>query len=177
MELIKEPNPAFDKKLFLESLHKLDEPIKFKINGVGNIYKSKMNGKPNFFIEFEILSDFPDCKILKLNEVGDPILNEDGSKQTTFINAKDEIIGIPYPLVPSRDPNLYVVSNKTNLFKILNPHPNLLVKIWAYVLLFQKYVYYSSPKSKPCSRHFNWKIKKPLLQKVHFLKIQKYFSQ
>ena len=121
MELIKEPNPAFDKKWFLKSLHKLDKPIRFKINGIGNIYKSKMNGKPNFFVEMEILTDFPDCEILQLNEVGDPILNEDGNKLTTFINAKDEIIGIPYPLVPSRDPNLYVVSNKTNLFKILNP--------------------------------------------------------
>ena len=31
MELIKEPNPAFDKQLFLQSLYKMDKPVQFKV--------------------------------------------------------------------------------------------------------------------------------------------------
>lgn len=27
MELIKEPNPSFDKQLFLQSLYKMDKPV------------------------------------------------------------------------------------------------------------------------------------------------------
>ena len=50
MDLIKEPNPAFDKTLFLQSLYKHDEPVQFKVLKLGNIFKSKMNGKPNFFV-------------------------------------------------------------------------------------------------------------------------------
>lgn len=58
MELIKEPAPIFEKKLFLKSLHEYKEGVNFKILKVGNIFKSKMNGKPNFFIDMEILSNF-----------------------------------------------------------------------------------------------------------------------
>ena len=60
MDLIKEPNPAFNKQLFLQSLHKTDNPVHFKVLKLGNIFKSKQNGKPNFFVEMEILSNF-DC--------------------------------------------------------------------------------------------------------------------
>ena len=120
MDLIKEPNPAFSKQLFLQSLYKLDKPVQFKILRTGNIYKSKMNGKPNFMVEMEILTDFPDCKVYELDLIGYPKKDDNGNKVVTTINAKDEIIGIPYELKPSREPGLYNISNKTNLFSILN---------------------------------------------------------
>ena len=120
MDLIKEPNPAFNKQLFLQSLYELDKPVKLEIIKTGKVYKSKMNGKPNFFIEMEILSDFPDCKVYELDLIGYPKKDENGNKIVTKINAKDEIIGIPYELKPSREPELYNISNKTNLFSILN---------------------------------------------------------
>ena len=120
MDLIKEPNPAFNKQLFLQSLYELDKPVKLGIIKTGKVYKSKMNGKPNFFIEMEILSDFPDCKVYELDLIGYPKKDENGNKIVTKINAKDEIIGIPYELKPSREPELYNISNKTNLFSILN---------------------------------------------------------
>ena len=120
MELIKEPNPAFNKSLFLESLAGLEDPIKIRINYVGNVFISKMNGSPNFFVEMEILTDFPNCKVLDLDLIGRTQYNEDGSKKVTKINAKDEIIGFPYPLVPTREPEVYKISNKTNLFSLAN---------------------------------------------------------
>lgn len=120
MDLIKEPNPAFNKQLFLKSLHDLDKPVQFRVLKLGNIFKSKMNGKPNFFVELEILTDFPDCEIYELDLIGYPKRNDDGTKSTIKINAKDEIIGLPYELKPSREPELYNISNKTNLFSILN---------------------------------------------------------
>ena len=120
MELIKEPNPAFNKQLFLESLAGLGKPIEVKIISVGNVFTSKMNGNPNFFIEMEILTDFPDCKVLGLDLVGEPQYNEDGSKRVTKINAKGEIIGFPYQLVPTKEPEVYKISNKTNLFSLVN---------------------------------------------------------
>jgi hypothetical protein len=120
MDLIKEPNPAFNKTLFLKSLHDYDQPVQFKVLKTGNIFKSKMNGKPNFFVELEILSDFPDCEIHELNLLGEPVTNEDGTKSTILINAKNQIIGFPYELKPAREPDQYNISNKTNLFSIFN---------------------------------------------------------
>ena len=120
MDLIKEPNPAFNKQLFLQSLHNHKQAVHFKILKTGNVFKSRMNGKPNFFVEMEILSDFPDCKVFDLNLIGNPKVNEDGSKKVIKINAKDEIIGLPYELKPAREPELYNISNKTNLFSLLN---------------------------------------------------------
>lgn len=120
MDLIKEPNPAFSKQLFLQSLYELDKPVQFNILKTGKVFKSKMNGKPNFFIEMEILTDFPDCKVYELDLIGYPKKDDNGNKIVTKINAKDEIIGLPYELKPSNKPDLYNVSNKTNLFSILN---------------------------------------------------------
>lgn len=120
MDLIKEPNPAFNKQLFLQSLYTYNKAVQFNILKVGNVFKSKMNGKPNFFVELEILSDFPDCKIYELDLIGKPKENEDGNKSIIKINAKDEIIGLPYELKPAREPDLYNISNKTNLFSLLN---------------------------------------------------------
>lgn len=119
MDLIKEPNPAFDKTLFLQSLYKKDEPVQFKVLKLGNIFKSKMNGKPNFFIELEILSNF-DCKIMELDLIGYPQKDEDGNKITKTVNVKNQVIGLPYPLVPAKEPDKYNISNKTNLFSIVN---------------------------------------------------------
>lgn len=120
MDLIKEPNPAFNKQLFLQSLHEYDNPVQFSIIKLGNIFKSKMNGKPNFFVEMEILSDFPDCKIYELDLIGNPQTDENGAKKVLKVNAKNEIIGLPYELKPAREPELYNISNKTNLFSLLN---------------------------------------------------------
>jgi len=53
MDLIKEPNPAFDKQLFLQSLYKNDNPVQFRVLKLGNIFKSKMNGKPNFLLKWK----------------------------------------------------------------------------------------------------------------------------
>ena len=120
MELIKEPNPAFNKQLFLQSLYELDKPVQLEVLKTGKVYKSKMNGKPNFFVEMEILTDFPDCKVYDLDLIGYPKRDDNGNKIVTKINAKDEIVGIPYELKKSNQPELYNVSNKTNLFSILN---------------------------------------------------------
>ena len=120
MDLIKTPNPSFDKSLFLKSLAKQDQPVEFKITGVGNIFKSKMNGNPHFFIEMEILTDFLNCATYELDLVGNHLINDDGTKNIVKINAKGEIIGFPYQLVPSTEPEKYTVSNKTNLFSLLN---------------------------------------------------------
>lgn len=120
MDLIKEPNPAFNKQLFLQSLYEYDKPVQFNIIKLGNIFKSKMNGKPNFFVEMEILSDFPDCKVYELDLIGEPMKDDNGTKKVLKINAKNEIIGLPYELKPAREPELYNISNKTNLFSLLN---------------------------------------------------------
>lgn len=119
MELIKEPNPAFDKQLFLQSLYNNKEPIQFKVLKLGNIFKSRMNGKPNFFIEMEILTDF-NCKIMELDLIGNPAKDDDGNKIVKTVNVKNQVIGLPYQLVPAREPDKYNISNKTNLFSIVN---------------------------------------------------------
>lgn len=120
MDLIKEPNPAFNKQLFLQSMYNYNKPVQFMILKTGNVFKSKMNGKPNFFVELEILSDLPDCKIYDLDLIGYPKRDDNGNKLVTKINAKDEIIGLPYELKPANEPELYNISNKTNLFSLLN---------------------------------------------------------
>ena len=119
MDLIKEPNPAFDKQLFLQSLHNQHKPVELRVLKLGNIFKSKMNGKPNFFVEMEILSNF-DCKIMELDLIGYPAKDEDGNKITKTVNVKNQVIGLPYQLVPAREPDKYNISNKTNLFPIVN---------------------------------------------------------
>ena len=120
MKFMYESNPAFNKRLFLQSLYRFNKPVQFKVLKLGNIFKSKMNGKPSFFLELEILTDFPDCEIRELDSMGNIQENDDGSIKTIKINAKDEIIGFPYELKPSDEPELYDVSNRTNLFAILN---------------------------------------------------------
>ena len=119
MDLIKEPNPAFDKQLFLQSLYKHDEPVQFRVLKLGNIFKSKMNGKPNFFVELEILSNF-DCKIMELDLIGYPQKDDDGNKITKTVNVKNQVIGLPYQLVPAKEPDKNNISNKTNLYPIVN---------------------------------------------------------
>ena len=118
MDLIKEPNPAFDKTLFLQSLYKKDEPVQFKVLKLGNIFKSKMNGKPNFFVELEILSNF-DCKIMELDLIGYPQKDENGNKITKTVNVKNQVIGLPYPLVPAKEPDKYNISNKSLIYNII----------------------------------------------------------
>lgn len=119
MDLIKEPNPAFNKQLFLQSLNEQDDPVQFKVLKLGNIYKSKMNGKPNFFVEMEILSNF-NCKIMELDLIGYPAKDENGNRIIKTENVINQVIGLPYELVPAREPDKYNISNKTNLFPIVN---------------------------------------------------------
>lgn len=119
MELIKEPNPAFNKQLFLKSLYEHDQPVQFKILKLGNIYKSKQNGKPNFMVEMEIQSNF-NCKVLVLDLVGLPQVDEDGQKITKTENVNGQIIGLPYELKPAREHDKYIISNKTNLYPLVN---------------------------------------------------------
>lgn len=119
MDLIKEPNPSFDKQLFLKSLHEHDEPVEFKVLKLGNIYKSRQNGKPNFYVEMEILTDF-DCKIMELDLVGYPQEDDDGNKITKTVNVINQVVGLPFELKPARERGKYIISNKTNLFPIVN---------------------------------------------------------
>lgn len=119
MDLIKEPNPAFEKQLFLKSLYDYNQPVQFKVLKLGNIFKSKMNGKPNFFVEMEILSNF-DCKIMELDLIGYPAKDDDGNKIIKTQNVINQVVGLPYQLVPAREPEKYNISSKTNLFPIVN---------------------------------------------------------
>ena len=119
MDLIKEPNPAFDKQLFLQSLHKTDNPVHFKVLKLGNIFKSKQNGKPNFFVEMEILSNF-DCKIMELDLIGYPQKDDDGNKIVKTVNVVNQVIGFSVWIEKAREPDKYNISNKTNLHPIVN---------------------------------------------------------
>ena len=120
MELLQEPNPSITKNLFLTSLNESKETIKIKIVNVGNIFKSKMNGKPNIFIDILILSHF-ECKTLKLDANNKPETNEEGKEIITKENILNNIVSIPYNLVSDRhNPNNYIVSNRSNIFNILN---------------------------------------------------------
>lgn len=119
MELLNEPNKAITKNLFLNSLYESKETIKIKIVNVGNVFKSKMNNKPNIFIDMLILSQF-NCNVLKLDHNNEPIRNEKGN---IIINENilNQIVSLPYNLgVNEPDNNLYVISNKSNLFNLIN---------------------------------------------------------
>lgn len=120
MELLNEPNQAITKNLFLSSLKENKQPIKIKIVNIGNVFKSKMNNKPNIFIDFLILSHF-NCKMLKLDANNEPETNENNEQIIITNNILNEIVSIPYNLIENKDnPNNYIISNRSNLFNILN---------------------------------------------------------
>lgn len=119
MELLNEPNKAITKNLFLTSLKDSNQTIKLKIVGVGNVFKSKMNGKPNIFIDFNICSSF-ECNIIKLNVNNEPEKDNNGNNIIIKDNVYNNIVSLPYNLTETRQPNIYKVSNKSNIFNILN---------------------------------------------------------
>ena len=119
MELLKERNEAITKNLFLSSLYEQKEPIKINIVNVSNIIKSKF-GKLNIFIDMEILTDFKECRALKLNANNEPEKDKNGNDIIIKMNAINNIIGLPYTLTKTDKENIFKVSNKSNLFPILN---------------------------------------------------------
>lgn len=119
VELIKEPNKGFNKNLFLQSLHKHREPVAFKINKVGKIFKNHYN-RLTFFIDLEILSPF-DCKIFVLDGEGNPKIDKETNKQIVeTINAQGEIIAFPFTISQDHNTNNYTIPNNANLFSLLN---------------------------------------------------------
>jgi hypothetical protein len=120
MELLNEPNKAITKNLFLTSLYESKETIKVKIVNVGNVFNSKMNGKPNIFLDLLILTNF-ECKSLKLDPNHEPIKNDDGTNIIVKENILNNIVSMPYNLgVNERTRDNYVISNKSNLFNLIN---------------------------------------------------------
>ena len=119
MELLKEPNEAITKQLFLTSLYEHKEPIKIKIVHVSKLIKSKF-GKLNIFLDMEILTDFKECRALKLNANNESEKDNNGNDIIIKMNAINNIIGLPYTLTKTNQENIFKVSNKSNLFPILN---------------------------------------------------------
>lgn len=119
MELLNEPNKAITKNLFLSSLYEHKQPIKINIVNVGDVVKSKF-GKPNIFIDFKIISEFPQCLSLILNANNEPKKDKNGNNILIKINAINNIISLPYTLTKTRQDNIYKVSNQNNLFPLLN---------------------------------------------------------
>ena len=107
MELIPEPTKEFDKSLFFENLEEHGEPINIKCVDVSELNKSKINGKPTIFINFEILNEFEIKKI-------------DNNNNVIIINPLNQIINLPYSLQETREPDIYKVSNNSNLYPLLN---------------------------------------------------------
>lgn len=119
MELLNEPNKAITKNLFLTSLKDSNKTIKLNIVGVGNVFKSKMNNKPNMFIDFNICSNF-ECNIIKLNVNNEPEKDSNGNEIIIKENVFNNIVSLPYNLTETRQDNYYKISNRSNLFNILN---------------------------------------------------------
>lgn len=107
MELIEEPTKEFNKNLFFECLEKHGQAIIIKCLEVSEITKSKINNKPTIFLNMEILTEFD-------------IKKRDGNGNIIKINPLNQIINIPYTLTETRQPNIYKVSNNSNLFPLLN---------------------------------------------------------
>lgn len=119
MELIKEPNKALKKELFLNCLYKHAEPIELEIIKVSDVFKSKLNNQPNISVDIEILEDIKTLSY-KVNGAGEFIYTETGEKEIAIINGKNNIVSLFYPLVKTREENKYIVSSRSNLFPLLN---------------------------------------------------------
>ena len=120
MDLIQTRNPNLFKDAFLETLYSTKKIVTLQVLSVSGTYPSKVNDQDNFFIEAKILSDLPDCKGYEVDPEGKPITDERGNKKVIKVNATGEIISLPYQLKPTERQDLYKVSNKTNLFELLN---------------------------------------------------------
>lgn len=120
MDLIQTRNPNLFKDMFLETLYESKKIVTLQILSVSGTYPSIVNDNDNFYIEAKILSELPDCKGYEVDNEGKPIKDERGNKKVIKVNATGEIISLPYQLKPTDRQDLYKVSNKTNLFELLN---------------------------------------------------------
>ena len=107
MELINEHTREFNKNIFFENLEKHGKPINLKCVEVSEVGTSKINNKPTIYLNMEILTEFPIIKTL------------DNGKQVK-INPFNQIISLPYGLKETRINNIYQVSNRSNLYILLN---------------------------------------------------------
>lgn len=122
MELIKTSNRAILKDNFIKALATTEKPVKLHITSTGNLYTSKQyRNKQNFYINFEVLDNL-DCEVATELDpsTNKPILTPTGDYNTTNKNIKGEIVGIPYGLTPNNDGNGYTITNKMNLYPIVN---------------------------------------------------------
>lgn len=120
MDLIQTRNPNLFKDMFLETLYESKKIVTLQILSVSGTFPSIVNDQDNFYIEAKILSDLPNCKGYEVDPEGKPITDERGNKKIIKVNATGEIISLPYQLKPTDRPDLYKVSDKTNLFELLN---------------------------------------------------------
>lgn len=107
MELINEPSNEFNKNDFFKSLCKTGKPINIKCVEVSEVSKSKINNKPTIYLNMEILNQFD-------------LIIKDANDKEIIINPLNQIVNLPYGLQETRQPNLYKVSNKSNLYELLN---------------------------------------------------------
>ena len=110
VEIIPEPNNDLNKNLFLKELSNTDG-IDLEITRISDAIPSKRNKKEDYInVEFKILDDF----------TGKFVLNDDGTVKDKTINIKDNIIKISFTLGESDAAGNYPISNKKNIFSILN---------------------------------------------------------
>lgn len=107
MELINEPSNEFNKNDFFKSLCKSGKPINIKCVEVSEVTKSKINNKPTIYLNMEILNQFD-------------LIIKDANDKEIIINPLNQIVNLPYGLQETRQLNLYKVSNKSNLYELLN---------------------------------------------------------
>lgn len=107
MELINEPTNEFNKNDFFISLCNYGKPINIKCVEVSEITKSKINNKPTIYLNMEILNQFD-------------IIKKDANDKEIIINPLNQIVNLPYGLQETRQDNIYKVSNKSNLYELLN---------------------------------------------------------
>lgn len=107
MELINEPTNQFNKNDFFISLCKYGKPINIKCVDVSELTTSKINNKPTIYLNMEILNQFD-------------IIKQDANDKEIIINPLNQIVNLPYGLQETRQDNIYKVSNKSNLYELLN---------------------------------------------------------
>ena len=107
MELINEPTNEFNKNDFFKCLCQHGKPINIKCVEVSEITKSKINNKPTIYLNMEILNQFD-------------IIKKDANDKEIIINPLNQIVNLPYGLQETRQDNIYKVSNKSNLYELLN---------------------------------------------------------
>lgn len=107
MELINEPTNQFNKNDFFKCLCEYGKAINIKCVEVSEVTKSKINNKPTLYLNMEILNQFD-------------IIKQDVNNNKVIINPLNQIVNLPYGLQETRQDNIYKVSNKSNLYELLN---------------------------------------------------------